>query len=174
VPDLNVRHRRRQRVKRLAFELPWTAAVLPMLETTKYAHRCAPHGALDDAWIARQLGAEVHQVTEAIEALADAEVVARRDGKWEVVGSLTVDVRATPADVLQFKRHWLGAAHEQLSLTDSTSINLFAVSNADLEKIRELQKSTFREIRAIVASSSRSDAAAMMVFHLAEWTDTGG
>lgn len=46
--------------------------------------------------------------------------------------------------------------------------NLFAVSNADLERLRALHRSYFRELRAIVANSQPAEAVALVTMSLVE------
>jgi len=46
--------------------------------------------------------------------------------------------------------------------------NLFSVSQADLERIRALHRSYFRELRAIVAKSDPAQAVALVTMSLVE------
>jgi transcriptional regulator with XRE-family HTH domain len=51
----------------------------------------------------------------------------------------------------------------------SACANVFSVSRADYERIRELQKQYFREARAIVAGSTVAEVAGLLTLHLAHF-----
>jgi hypothetical protein len=46
---------------------------------------------------------------------------------------------------------------------------VFSVSRADLDRIRELHRADFREVRAIVAASDPAEVVALVVVHLASF-----
>jgi hypothetical protein len=75
------------------------------------------------------------------------------------VESVTVDTRADPAAERKLKVFWAKVGHERLAAgADGLfSFNVFAVSNADLERLRELHRSYFRSLRSIVASSTPAE-----------------
>lgn len=166
VPAFAEAHARRAAIRRLSFDLPWTSAVLTFLETGPYTEQ-ESH---DDQWLARRLGAPQEAVVEALRALESAALIEREKGKWHVVGSLTVDVAASQEQMLSFKRHWAHVARERLEAprraTDQTSINLFAVSSEDMDRIRTLQRQFYREVRSIVAASGPSEAMGLLVIQL--------
>jgi transcriptional regulator with XRE-family HTH domain len=160
VPALAAAHARRRAARRLAFDVPWSAAVLTLLET--------PAAAVPDPvpWLARCLGVDEGEAAVALGALVDAGVVVRERDRWVVVQPLTVDVHATDADVRALKRHWTGVARDRLDRAapgDLHAFNLFAVSTADLDRIRDLHRAFFREVRAIVAASAPSEAVGLLV-----------
>lgn len=158
VPELAAVHQRRRATRRLAFDHPWTAAVLAALETEP--------GATPVPRVARLLGVDEATVAGALAALERAGVVARRGRRWRVVGPLTVDVRASPQDVAALKQHWTDVARGRLAdpgPRDLHSFNLFAVSRADAERVRQLQAAFFREVRALVASSEPSEVVGLLV-----------
>lgn len=159
VPTLVPRHARARAAKRLAYERPWTAAVLMAIECDT----------LDDTTAARWAIPQ-EELDAAVRDLATAGLIAKRKGRWRVVASLTADVRATDEDSRRLKAHWASVAADRVARggDDLFSFNLMAVSREDLAKIRVLQRSMYREIRSIVAASS-SEAAALVAFHLIEF-----
>ena len=58
---------------------------------------------------------------------------------------------------LNFGSNWLGFSY-----------NLFSVSRVDLERIRELHRAYFRELRRIVAASEPAECVVLANVHLLE------
>lgn len=159
VPALLGTHRRRRQARRLAYDVPWTAAVLPLLEA----------GVRRPTDLAGRLRVTLDVVQDALTALAAAGVIEATPGGWEVVGPLTVDVAASDHDMRSLKRHWTGVARDRLDAPDPDdlhSFNLLAVSREDLGRIREAQRAFFREVRGIVAASAPSEQVALLVAQL--------
>ena len=70
-----------------------------------------------------------------------------------------MDTRADPEAVRQLMEHWSAVALSRFGAgqkTDLFAYNLLSVSHADLSRIRELLRWTYREIRSIVAASQPS------------------
>lgn len=146
IPALAPQHAAREASRRLAFEEPWTEAVLRVIET----------GTSDPGGVAVRLGIPEADAARCLARLVDAGVV--RDGR--VAGALTVDTRAYPA----LREHWARVALARLAAgtTDLFSYNVVSVSRADLARMEELHRAYFREIRAIVAASEPSEVAALV------------
>lgn len=171
IPSLADVHARRRATRRLAYEHPYAAGALTLIEVG------VPPGIPAAAYVARALRIPEPAAAEVLEALADAGV-ARDDGQgWRVVAPLTVDVRASPDDVRGLKRTWARVALERLDAPDPRDLhafNLITVSAADLERVRELQRAWFRELRALVAASAPSEVAAVVVAQLVVLADGSG
>ncbi len=138
----------------LFWRLPHAQLVLLALELQPY--RDLP--AHDEAWLADRLGLEVYEVVGAVERLlATAQI--RWDDKHLAPDRVqTVDTRRHPEAGAALKRWWAKRAVDRLD-TDGTSwsYNAFTVSEADHERIVELYRSTYRQMRAIVASSEPAE-----------------
>src|SRR6478736_565823 len=161
VPSLVARFRAASAAKRLAFELPWTEAVLRILETSDYRKQRANRS----AFIAGCLGVSAPEVERCIEQLQLAGVVEKRGAKYVVKGQMVVDTQGGKQALHGLKRHWSHVATERLQTpreADFFAYNLISVSRADLERIREKLSSTFREIRSLVAASQPEEAAALI------------
>ena len=156
LPSVAAEWRRLEAERRAAYELPWTQGVLRALELEAYA-ALAEH---DDAWIAARLGLDAPWVREAIGTLEAAGQIARVDGRYALVRSGTTDTRGDPAAGRRLKRHWANVGVDRLEAGAEGlfSYNVFTVSEADLERLRELHRAYFRELRAIVAQSSPAEA----------------
>jgi transcriptional regulator with XRE-family HTH domain len=168
VPALFARYHAASAARRLAFEEPWTEAVLRFMETAAY--QALPQH--EPGWVAQRLGIAVAHEQRCVDKLVAAGILRRDAGRYAVAGALTVDTRADPEAVRQLMAHWsevalsrFGSRHEH----DLFAYNVLSVSHADLRRIRELLRSTYREVRSIVAASQPSETAALLNLQLVGW-----
>ena len=172
VPALLPRHRAAASAKRLAFEEPWTEAVLRLLETTGYASRAAH----EPDYVAQRLQLSPEHAQRCLDRLEHAGIV-RRDsrGRYLVAGALNVDTHADPEAVRRLMAHWSEVALSHFSRGHETNLfayNVLSISQQDLLRVRELLRSTYREVRAIVAASEPSETAALLNLQLIEWSES--
>lgn len=95
-------------------------------------------------------------VLDCLALLSAAGVVERRGSRWTVMRPLSVDTRLASRDVGVLKAHWAGLGVERatrLGAGDLVSYNVCTLSRADLERVRELHRTYFTEVRRIVAAS---------------------
>ena len=52
---------------------------------------------------------------------------------------------------------------------DAFAYNVFSVKSEDLDRIRELYRAFFREVRQIVAASEPTDTVALLAIQLLDW-----
>jgi transcriptional regulator with XRE-family HTH domain len=150
VPALLEAHRQRHASRRVAFDEPWVAAVMVLLETTAYQDL----GRHVDGWIAERLEIPLEVEQRCLAQLEAAGLVSCEPGD--------------PEGTKRLKAHWasLGAARaRRLHDGDLVSYNVVAVSRDDLERIREAHVRYFMEVRSIVASS-RPEVAALVNIQL--------
>lgn len=133
-----------------AARLPWTQAVLRVLEIDGY--RALP--AHDDAWVAGALGIDPATVATCVTFLADTGQIVSDGTRWRPE-PLAVDTRLRPDVGRRLKAHWTSVAEARIleGAPGQFSYNVFSVSRADLERIRDLHLAYFRAMRAIVAES---------------------
>jgi len=165
VPSLEERFRVAEAARLIAFELPWTEAVLRLLETRSYAEL----GEHEDGFIARVLGISLEEERRCLRALADSNAVALAGKRYVVRGATTVDTQGGAALSHRLKRHWCEVASDRLSVPRDSELfayNVVSVSRADLQVIQERLRSAFRDIRSIVAASQPEEAAAVINLHL--------
>jgi len=146
--------------RHVAYELPWSHAVLRALELPA---RAAETRALKARRIATQLGiSEAHQ-QECLRALEQARQIRPTRTGYRVTRVLTVDTRAEPQRNRALKAHWLRVALERLERSDDhgggdlSSYSLFAVSSADYERIRAAHAAYFEQVRSIARASSKPE-----------------
>ena len=162
VPSLVPRFRAIHAAKQLAFEAPWTEAVLRLLETRGYL-TLARH---EPGFIAERLGIERAEEERCLERLLQAEIIVRRRHKYAVRDHRsTVDTRGGQLALHNLKRHWTQVAAERLAAPrdeDFFAYNVISISQADLERVREKLRTTFRELRSLVAASEPEEVAALI------------
>ena len=160
VPSLVADHRRRSAARRLAADVPWSAAVVRLLETEGYAALPAHR----PGWIARRLSIDATTEAEALTALEGAGAI-RWDGTRYRAVPQTVATRPSPDTVVRLKGHWAEVARARLGALrpgDLHSYNVISVSRADLEQIRQRHLAYFRDLRALVAASEPVEVAALV------------
>ncbi len=152
--------------RRAAYEMPWSQAVLRVLELPAY-RKLRAH---EPGFVAARLGISQEEEERSIALLLETGQL-KQAGKRLIPGApLTVDTRGDAARSRQAKAFWTRVSLERLEAgADGTfSYNLFSVSRADLERIRELHRAYFRELRRIVAASEPAECIALANVHLLE------
>lgn len=170
VPELLDVARQRAAAKRLAFEEPWSAAMMRVLETSGYQAR----GGHEPGYIASRLGLELEQERIVLAALEAAGVAQVRAGRYEVGEPLTVDTQASADDVRALRAHWarVGLSRvQQPRAEDWLGFNVISTTASDLERVREVLRRAFREIRAIAAASQPAESVALLNLHLVTWNE---
>ncbi|MGD8860548.1 MAG: DUF4423 domain-containing protein [Myxococcales bacterium] len=153
--------------RRLAYDLPWSHAVMRVLELRAYRD-LRRHS---DAFIARRLAIPEEEVARCLQALSDSKLIARRAGRYRVTRMLTVDTTRNPGAGLSLKGHWARVGMERLQELephghDLFSYNLFNVSEADYERLRELHIAYFHELRRIIERSEPAERVALVNIQL--------
>ena len=138
-------------------DFPWTQAVLRAVELEAY--REAPHRA---GWIAKRLHIPEEEEERCLAFLAETGQITWAEERWQVE-PLAVDTRRHPDVGRRLKAHWSRVAAERIE-GDSPgqfSYNVFSVSAADFERIRELHLAYFIALRGIVADSTPGEHVAV-------------
>ena len=175
LPSLAVRFDAAAAAKRLAFELPWTEALLRVLETEGYRRQRGR--ARGVAHLTGCLGISTTQVESCLEQLLIADVIEKRAGRYRVKGQSAVDTKGGQAALFALKHHWsLVAAERALAPKDEDfmAYNVISVSHDDLSRIRELLRRTFREIRTMVAASQPEQVAALLNLQIVTFSPPSG
>ncbi|MDH5676244.1 MAG: DUF4423 domain-containing protein [Myxococcales bacterium] len=138
--------------RRLAYEMPWTQAVVLALELQRY-QSASCH---DSALIAEELGISESQVERCLQMLQDTEQIRFERGRWVPVRVATVDTRRDPDAGRMLKRFWaqVGGARLDAGGAGEFSYNVFTVSEEDYERLRELHANHYQEMRRIIAAST--------------------
>jgi transcriptional regulator with XRE-family HTH domain len=165
LPSLSSEWERLRTARSLAYEMPWSHAVLRGLELESY--RSAP--AHDEQILASALGTTPAQVRLCLQLLVSAGQIEWHQGLYRGT-SFALDTRADPIANRRLKQWWgeLALGRLQQGVDGQFSFNLFSVSSADLERIRDLQLRYFRELRQIVAQSAPSERVAVVNLQLVD------
>ncbi len=159
IGDLRGYHRRTTVSRRLAFEGPWTSALLSGLE-------CIPDLERDQAehTLSRTFGLSREEVARYLRHMVTAGVIARRKGRYVLSDPMVVDTGTASEAARRLARHWsdvgstrTAAPHEN----DVFSFNVFSVSRADYLRLAEMQREYFQRVRAIIAKSAPEMVAVM-------------
>jgi len=168
VPSLRERFARAALAKQLAFELPWSEAILRVLETTAFQRHPTPSVELIATW----LGTPVATVRTTLEQMAAAGVIRQAGDSYAVVGTLSVDTRVKPDGLRRLRRHWLDALSERSHSShpeDWSAYNVMSVSTADLVLIKERLQALYRELQTRVAASEPPEEVALVMLQLVRW-----
>lgn len=165
LPSIREAYVELERARRATYQRPWSQAVLRMLETTGYAAlpRHTP------GWIAARLDIPVEEETGALELLENTGQIEFREDKFHL-SSLpkVVDTRRDQKAAHALRAFWADVARQRMDEPGDAlfSHSVFSVSERDYQRIRDLQKAYYQEIRAIVADSQPVERVALLNLQL--------
>jgi transcriptional regulator with XRE-family HTH domain len=153
--------------ERLAYELPWSHAVLRALELSSYTST-ADH---DVRVIARAVGVPPARVTSYLEVLEQAGQIVRNGAHYQNARVMAVDTRSDPEKNRALKRHWAEVGLARLGAPQTSpdalfSFNLFATSEEAFQRIRQLHLDYYDRVRAIVDETQGTDRVVLMNLQL--------
>ena len=172
IPALAARHAALEAGRRLAREQPWAGAVVAVLDTLPY--RTLP--AHPDGAIAALLGMSLDAERTCLADLQAGGVIEREGERYVLRRPLVIDTGGEPEVIRRGRAHWLDVAKARTATPrpdDAFAYNVFSVRSEDLERIRELYRSFFREVRQIVAASEPTDTVALLGIQLIDWPTAG-
>ncbi len=163
LPSVRSRYQDLLAQRQAAYELPWSHAILRLLEVDG---NCREAGAL-----ATRLGIAPEEADRCLRALVRAKQVRWHGGGWRPCNVLAVDTRANPEQSRLLKTHWIQVSLDRLQRspgppTAQFSHNLFAVSEADYQRIRHRQIAFYQEIADIVERSGKSERVVLLNIQL--------
>ena len=142
--------RKLQVARRLAYDEPWSQAVLRALELASY-------GALTrhrEGWIAERIGIDTVAEVRCLKKLEDSGQIAFDGRHFKPIAVTALDTRKDPDAARRLRAWWLRQAASRIDAGHRGMMyNLFGVSTADLARLRELQRAYLSELRSIVARS---------------------
>jgi transcriptional regulator with XRE-family HTH domain len=144
--------------RRVAYELPWSHAVLRVLELEQY--RALPRHV--PGWVAARLGISSAEEERCLSALSESKLIRKRRERWVVENTLAVDTRRNPDAGRRLKSHWANVGNARLPLLepggeDLFSYNLFTISEREWESFRQLHIGYYQELRRLVDASKRPE-----------------
>jgi transcriptional regulator with XRE-family HTH domain len=150
MPSIRERWQSMVVARRLAYDAPWTQAVLRALELEEYRRLARP----PPGWIARRIGIDAAEERRCLELLDRAGQIRKSRDRWELVEAMALDVRKDPEAAARLRAFWgQVAAHRSEQGRRGTMYTVCGVSARDLGRLRELQKAYFNQVRTIIAQS---------------------
>jgi transcriptional regulator with XRE-family HTH domain len=172
IPCIAKPWRRLLRAKQVAYDAPWSHAVLHALELGEFGRSRAD----STKALVKRLGISEKEVAQALHALQEAGQVRRHRGGWKNVRNQTVNTAQDPARARQLKAFWFQVAVDRLR-ADAPGFfgySLFAITEQDLRRLREVQLEYIRQMQSIIAESSPGERVglyAVQLLDLAERED---
>lgn len=154
-----------QSQRAVAYELPWSHAVMRMLELTSYS-ALPRHKA---GWIAERLGIDPSMEAECIAALATAGNIRWKRSRWVPTRVMAIDTSRHPEAGRSLRRFWSERGLERILTDDADALyahNLFTISERDLERVRDLFREYFRNMRFIISESEPAERLVVANFQL--------
>lgn len=167
LPECAERWRASEAARRAAFEFPWAQALVLLTDLPEY--RALPKHS--SGWFASRLGLTTRQEEDCLTLLVTLGRLRLEGSKYvRAVEALTVDSRPNREQTQRLAVHWMRQAAERTQNGQPVRLafNLFGLSRADAERLRELQRRYFAELRAIVAASEPTEVALVAQFSLME------
>jgi len=147
-----------------AYDAPWTLAVMRVLELEEYKH--LPQHV--PGWIAERIGITLQEEANCLELLQRSRQIRMVKGCWIVQRTLTVDTRRDPGMGRALRRWWSQIAMERIDESGEGifSYNLCSVSQRDYERLQQLHRAYFRQVRTIVSQSKPIERVVLLNAHL--------
>ena len=167
IPALAGAWHKLQRAREVAYEAPWSHAVLRALELDAYRQVSA--GAAS-ALLARQLGLTPAEVERGLHALSESGQIRRVRGKWQVERVIAVDTGAEPVRARALKHAWTQVAAERLGrgVPGHYGYSVFAISRKDLGALQELHLQYVRAMQSLIAESDPAECVALYCTQLVD------
>ena len=150
LPSVSAAYKQLQVARNLAYDEPWSQAVLRALELESY-RRLPEHRY---GWIAESVGISARDEARCLRRLAQSGQIEWKDRRWQLRSVMALDTRRDPEAARKLRAWWVRQSASRIEAgCRGLSYNLFGVSSQDLERLRELQKAYLNELRTIVARS---------------------
>ncbi len=171
MPSITERWKALAVARRLAYDAPWTQAVLRGLELDEYRTQPDPR----PGWIAERIGIELDEEEHCLHLLEQTGQIRRQGAHWVIGQEMALDTRGDPAAARRLKTWWGRMALDRVERGERGMMyNLVSVSAKDLERMRELQKAYFNELRTIVAQSQPIERVVLATVQLLDLGERAG
>ncbi|MDH5674510.1 MAG: helix-turn-helix domain-containing protein [Myxococcales bacterium] len=171
LPSLASKWSQLERARAVAYEIPWSHAVLRALELPEVA----AGGGATESWLMERLGISGQVLDETLSALQHSGQIEQRGERYQAARMGDVDTGADPVRARRLKAHWAGVALERLQLGGPGlfGYSLFTVAREDLQRIRDLQLEYVQQINTIVAESSGEDCVGLFCTQVLDLSECG-
>lgn len=155
---------RLQLARESAYGFPWSHAVLRVLEI----EGCPRTRVAQLAWIAERLNITTGEAASALSILESTGQVHKTRAGLRPVAVTAVNTNADPVRDRELKLTWARTALARIEagVAGTFGYSLFAVSHADLTKLRNLQLEYVRAMQATIADSKPSECVGLYCVQL--------
>lgn len=158
LPECADRWRELEVARRAAYEFPWAQALVLLTDLPDY-QKLPEH---QEGWFAARIGLTTAEEVACLRLLVTVGRL-KFDGRKYVrsTGALSVDTRANRDQTRRLASFWMKETAARIGEGRGVSyaFNVFGVSRVDAERLRELQRRYFTDLRAIVAASEPTEVA---------------
>jgi hypothetical protein len=155
-----------QRAREAAFEWPMSQAVLHALELHEYrAQRSAAAGL---TFLCARLGLSLSDVEQGLRVLERSGQVRKLRGRYRLHRVQSIDTSQDPERSRALKAQWTELAVQRLRAGSSGlhGYSVFAVTRADLARLRQLELEYVRAMQSVIASSEPAECVGLYCVHL--------
>ena len=141
--------------RRIAHEAPWSHAVLHALELSGYSE-LERH---EPGWIAQRVGISRKEEELCLQSLQAAGQIEWSHERWQPRAVSTLDLRHDARATRELATWCAGLGSERLAQggPGAFAFNVFSVSSQDFDRLRQLQREYFGQLRAIIAESEPAE-----------------
>lgn len=164
IPALAEPWRKLEAARSAAYDQPWTLAVIRALELEPY-RKLKRHR---PGWIAARLGIGRDVEATCLTLLERSGQIRFDETHFRIIAGAALDTRRDPERARSLRKWWAERALERFGEGEERifSYNVFGVSRRDYQRLRELHRAYFQELRAIVAASQPVERVAIANFQL--------
>lgn len=163
LPSVSRRWRQLELARRVAYDKPWSHAVLRALELEPQ-----PAGAAQRTWLAGRLGIPMETVDECLSVLMATGQVVKQRRRYVPVEVMAVSTARSPEFARKLKVEWARTALSRLELggPGDFGYSLFAISRSDLLALRSLHSEYVRAMQEVIRRSSPNECVGLLCVHL--------
>lgn len=164
LPSVKERWQLLEASRRAAYEHPWSHAVMRCLETDAY-QRLKRHRR---GFVAKRIGITVQEEETCLEILRQAGQIRLYRGRFVVSETQTIDTRSRADQAANLKGFWLDVvrARHREQKPGTYAFNLFSISEADFERLRQMHHAFFADMRRVIAASEPPERVVLLATQL--------
>lgn len=151
LPNTQKRWQELQAARELVGRLPWTPAVLLVMQTEDYLNSDEHQ----EGWIAHRLGIPLEVERECMSLLKTSGRVRVEGRRLRVMPIQSIDTRSDPAAGRRLREWWarVGLQYIEEQRPGIFSFNVFSVSEVDYQRLQEMHRNYYRSMRSVIAVS---------------------
>jgi hypothetical protein len=155
-----------QRAREAAYEWPMSQAVLHALELRAYREQRSASAAL--LFLCARLGLSLEEVEEGLRVLEQSGQVRKMRGRYRLHRVQSIDTSQDPERSRALKAQWTELAVQRLraGTPGVHGYSVFAVTRADLARLRELELEYVRAMHSVIADSAPAECVGLYCVHL--------